>query len=237
MIADMHCHVVYGVDDGSKDWEMTKQMLQKAVENNVRILCCTSHAIPARGPFPWDTYLQHMQEMGEYINSEGLPLTLYTGCEIMYTEEAARMARRGELPTLGQSRYVLVEFMPITDWGQITVAAREFSNHGLKMVCAHVERYACLHEDMDRLYELHEDYGVICQMNASTILRSHGLFGDKFAKKALKAGLIDLAASDSHNVTERACNLKACYEMLRKDYGSEMASSLLEDMPQQILHR
>ncbi|MBR0215387.1 MAG: hypothetical protein IJL96_00570, partial [Clostridia bacterium] len=99
----------------------------------------------------------------------------------------------------------------------------------------HVERYQCLHEDMDRLYALHDDYDVICQMNASTVIRSHGLFGDKWARKALKAGLIDVAASDAHDLSARACNIAECRRILEKDYGAEMARELTEDMPYHIL--
>ena len=145
------------------------------------------------------------------------------------------MARRGEIPTLANRRYVLVEFLPISDWVQVQKAIREFANAGLQMVCAHVERYQCLHEDMDRLYEMHDEYGVICQMNASTILRSHGMFGDRWARKALKAGLIDVAASDAHNTSDRACNMKECRRILVKDYGEDKARELTEDMPYRIL--
>ncbi len=235
MIADIHHHIVYGVDDGSKDMEMSIGMLNKAVENDVGIICCTSHAMPSREPFPWKAYLEHIEKLGDYIQREQLPITLYTGSEILYTEQAAEMARRGEIPTLARGRSVLVEFLPIADWIQIQKAIREFANAGLQMICAHVERYQCLHEEMDRLYEMHDEYGVICQMNASTVIRSHGFFGDKWAKKAIKAGLIDVAASDAHNVSERACNMKECRRILTKDYGEEMARELTERMPQQIL--
>ncbi len=235
MIIDLHHHLVYGVDDGAKDLDMSKKMLQKAVENHVNVICCTSHATPGHAAFPWDTYLKHMETLGEWIIHENLPLTLYTGCEILFTEEAPEMARRGEIPTLANRKTVLVEFLPNAQWGQITRAVREFTNCGLQVVCAHVERYRCLHEDMDRLFELHEDYGVICQMNGSTIIRSKGLFGDKFARKALKAGLIDVAASDAHNAESRPCNMKACRDILSKEYGEELARELTEDMPYEIL--
>ena len=235
MIADIHHHIVYGVDDGSRDLETSIGMLKKAVENGVKGICCTSHAMPGHKPFPWKDYMAHLEELGAYIQKENLPLTLFTGCEILYAEKAAEMARRGEIPTLARGSHVLVEFLPITDWVQIQKAAREFANAGLRMVCAHVERYQCLHEDMDRLYALHDDYDVICQMNASTVIRSHGLFGDKWARRALKTGLIDVAASDAHDLSARACNIAECRRILEKDYGAETARELTEDMPYHIL--
>ena len=235
MIADIHHHIVYGVDDGSKNMEMSQAMLKKAVENGVEVICCTSHATPGHKPFPWDDYLAHLEEMGEYIVRENLPITLLPGCEILYTQNSATMARKGDVPTMAGRRFALVEFLPIADWQTIQNAAREFAYAGLQMVCAHVERYNCLREDMDHLYELHDDLGVICQMNCSTVIRSHGMLGDKWAKKVLKAGLIDVAASDAHNVSERACNISACREALTKNYGEDVARAMLEDMPWHIL--
>ena len=235
MIADIHHHIIYGVDDGSKDLEMSIGMLHRAVENDVKGICCTTHARPGHKPFPWKEYMTHIEELGGYIQKKNLPLSLFIGCEILYTEKAVEMARRGEVPTLNNRSHVLVEFLPITDWGQIEKAAREFANAGLQMVCAHVERYRCLREDMERLYTLHDEYDVICQMNASTVIRSHGLFGDRWVKKALKAGMIDVAASDAHDISGRACNMKECRRILARDYGEEKAREMTEEMPYHIL--
>lgn len=232
---DIHHHLVFGVDDGSRDFEMSQGMVRKAVENQVSSICCTSHCTPGHRPFPWESYMDHIKKLGNWIASEGIPLTLFSGCEILYTDVASRMAVQSEIPTLAGGKSVLVEFMPNVSWEMMCHACRDMGNHGLNMVIAHVERYQCLHENMKRLHELRDTYGTVLQMNCNTILKAHGLFGDRFARYALKGHLIDVAASDSHNVTSRACNMLACRDMLTKDYGEETAYMLTEEEPKKIL--
>ena len=43
---DIHSHILPGIDDGSKDWEMTKQMLKMAYEQGVRQMIATPHNYP-----------------------------------------------------------------------------------------------------------------------------------------------------------------------------------------------
>jgi len=43
---DIHSHILPGVDDGSKDWEMTMQMLKLAYRQGVRHIVATPHNYP-----------------------------------------------------------------------------------------------------------------------------------------------------------------------------------------------
>ena len=231
---DIHTHVVYGVDDGSRSLEMSQQMLRNAAESGVTGICCTAHARPGHRPFPAQDYLARLDILQRFARQEGLDLRLFSGCEIMYTSEAAAALRGGYLPTLGGTDNVLVEFMPDTPWGMIQHAVREMSNAGFHVLAAHVERYACLREEFSWLEELKE-MGCLLQMNAQTVLHSRGLMGDRWARKALKAGLIDVVASDMHNLTSRRGNLPEARGMLKRDYGEETAWRLTEENPRRIL--
>lgn len=232
---DIHTHVIYGVDDGSASPDMSRDMLRRASEQGVTALACTSHCTPGYRPFPRDRYLNRLEELQGFANREGLPLRLLTGCEILYTDRAVSMIRGGEIPTLNGTDRALVEFLPEASWDTVRRAVREFGNAGLRMVAAHVERYDCLRENLLRLREM-RDEGVLCQMNAETAVRSAGLFGDRWARKALKSGLIDAVASDAHNLSSRAPNLKEARQSLEKAYGGEMARRLLEEGPREILN-
>ena len=43
---DIHCHVLWGVDDASQDRETAKKMLQIAVEDGIEAILCTPHSLP-----------------------------------------------------------------------------------------------------------------------------------------------------------------------------------------------
>lgn len=232
---DIHSHVVFNVDDGSESLEMSREMLRRSAEQGVTDVICTSHVTPGYHPFPSDQYTGNLQILQDDVKNKGIDIKLHSGCEIMYTSEAARMLREGEILTLAGSSYILVEFMPDVLWSVIQDAVREFASAGLTVIAAHVERYACLYSDLSRLEELHS-LGVLCQMNGRTVLRAKRFMGDKWARKALSAGLIDLVASDMHNTTSRAQNLGEADRFLRKEFGDETANLLLKENPGRILH-
>lgn len=44
--ADMHCHMLYGVDDGAQDRETSRAMLDAAYADGTRTICFTPHCHP-----------------------------------------------------------------------------------------------------------------------------------------------------------------------------------------------
>ncbi len=231
---DIHTHVIYGVDDGSRSPEMSREMLVRSAEAGVTGICCTSHCTPGRRTFPAQEYLNRLEELRRFLQAEGIPLDLYQGCEIMYTSDAVRWAVGGFLPTLAETDWVLMEFLPETDWATLIHGIREMTNAGFLVTVAHVERYACLRDGMDRLEEI-RDHGALCQMNAATVVRARGMMGDRWARKALKSGLIDVVASDMHNLTNRPPNMGEGRETLKKMLGESEARRMTEETPLRIM--
>lgn len=52
---DMHSHILPGVDDGAKDVEEMKKMLQIAYDEGIRCIIATPHHHPHRGRAPVET--------------------------------------------------------------------------------------------------------------------------------------------------------------------------------------
>lgn len=46
---DMHSHILPGLDDGSKNMEMTLAMLRVAVEEGIGMIYTTPHCMPGKG--------------------------------------------------------------------------------------------------------------------------------------------------------------------------------------------
>ncbi len=210
------------------------EMLRASAAAGVTEICCTTHCRPGHREFPRQAYAERLEALRDFVWREDLRIELHAGCEIMYTSEAAAALRHGLIPTLGGTGNVLVEFMPETPWGMIQHAVREMGNAGFGVVAAHVERYACLRQEFSWLEEL-KDMGAALQMNAEAVLRSHGFLGDRWARRALKTGLIDVVASDMHNISSRRQNMREAWEILRKDYGESRAAELTELNPRKIL--
>ena len=231
---DMHHHLVYGVDDGPRGFEDMQQMILRAVNQQVSDIVCTSHATPRGHSFPKELYLRHLERAREWIAQEGIPMRLYTGCEVLYGDHSVRQLKEEMFPTLAGTDNVLVEFTPDTDFDRLCEAARLLGNAGYSVVFAHVERYQTL-RNLKHVQKLREEYGVYMQMNANTVTTKKGFFFDRWVRHMLDEGHIDCVATDAHNVTTRACNMRLCYEMLKERYGREAALDMCGGFQRKLL--
>ena len=231
---DIHHHLIYGVDDGARSFEDTQKMILRAVQENVSDIVCTSHATPGGKPFPADVYIRHMEKAREWIAQEGIPMRLYNGCEILYTESSARLLKEGHLPSLADTYNALVEFTPETDFKRMCDAARSIGNAGFNVIFAHVERYQAL-RNVAHVKELRDEYDVYMQMNANTIVTKKGFFFDRWVRHMLDECFIDCVATDAHNVSSRPCSMRICYEMLKERYGRETAREMCGGFQRNLL--
>lgn len=234
MLVDIHQHLLYGVDDGSKTLGDAQAMLRRACEQGVTHLVLTPHATPGEEKFPAEECSYQFQELQVWCDQEELPILLYSGAEILYTDATVRALTDMTVPTLAGTRHVLVEFLPTVTWEELQGAARRLGSVGYSPVFAHVERYRCL-RSLDRLAELHDDYQVITQVNANTFLRKKGFLENRWLRMAMEEELIDVAASDAHGMSFRPCQLGECYREIKKTYGTDMARRLCVEYPGYII--
>ncbi len=47
-VVDLHCHILPGIDDGSKDWETSLKLAQDAVNDGITHALCTPHTLNGR---------------------------------------------------------------------------------------------------------------------------------------------------------------------------------------------
>lgn len=222
-MVDIHQHVVFGVDDGPKSIETSMEMLYAAYRQGVTDIIATSHAYPAMQQFPRERYLNNIRALQQASNEKQIPINIYFGCEVFYSEIAIEQLRNGFLPTLAGSNYVLVEFDPTTDLNGICNAIRKMANNGYRVVVAHCERYPALYNALDTVQRLSTDFKTEFQMNAGTIIKRLPWKVKRFRDKMLDGRLVDYVASDAHNCTSRAVHLNEAYEAVSKRCGQEYA--------------
>jgi protein-tyrosine phosphatase len=89
--------------------------------------------------------------------------------------------------------------------------------------------------DVSRIEDLQE-LGALIQVNADSVLGIDGRHFKRYTKKLLKAGLVDVIASDSHGTKERVCNMKKCYEYVAKKFGDDYAQEIMQTTPENIIN-
>ena len=107
---DMHSHILPGLDDGSKNMEMTLAMLRVAVEEGIGTIYTTPHCMPGKGHPTLAKVEERIRLVQEAAEAEGIQITLKKGTEYYYIEEMSEWMEEGKIITLGDSHCVLVEF-------------------------------------------------------------------------------------------------------------------------------
>ena len=218
MYTDIHSHLIWGVDDGAETREETFRMLNEAAADGIGRIICTPHVTPGVYEFPEGVFQEHFREAEEYIATEGLPLQLYRGAEILYTDNTPRLLREKRVATMAGTNYALIEFSPTDSKGHIFDALQKVSSAGAIPILAHMERYPAI-EKIDLIRQLKSRFRVRMQVNARTLTRKVPFWRRKFFDSLFTEGLVDFIATDTHSMEGRGTCMSEGMRNLGEKYG------------------
>lgn len=222
---DIHSHILPGIDDGAKDWEQTDRMLQMQQEEGVTHIIATPHFDMEQNYQNPDKIRKLVAEANERAKEVAPAITLYTGCEVLYSPGVIDAYKKGDILTLADSQYLLVEFFPRSQYKEIEGAVASLIREGVIPVIAHVERYQYLMQEYDRLCELMK-MGAVMQMNSRSLLGRRFDKRVKLCRKMVQNGFIHFLGSDCHNEEERPPKMQEPYEAVAKYCGIQTAEEL-----------
>ncbi len=232
-MTDIHCHILYGVDDGAKDYEEALAMLEDAADQGITNIIATPHY--RQGMFPY--IIDDIKESYELISARaaGLGLGFRLGCEYHADSEMIDNIRNRRIATMAGSDYVLTEFSSEDPYIRIRNKLDELAANGFIPIIAHAERIRAFREDTLLLEEVRK-LGAKVQLNADSILGADGNTIRKACKKILKSDLADIVASDSHDLGGRRCRMSECMKHVASKYGEDRARKLFDTNPGEILN-
>lgn len=229
---DIHSHIIFDVDDGPKTLEDSRCLLEESYRQGVRTIISTSHRRKGMFETPEEKIAANFKQVQELAKQVADDLTVLYGAEIYYTSDILKKLEEGTFPSLGGTKYVLIEFSMNTPYKDIHSALGNVIRLGMTPVVAHIERYHCLENDEDKVSEL-INMGCYMQVNSSNVLKPK-LFGDryKFMKKRvqffLERDLVHFVASDMHNLDDRPPYMQKAYQLIVKKYGAARAEELFK---------
>ena len=206
---DIHTHILYGVDDGSENFETSKLLIEEEIKNNVDIVILTSHQN------------QESKNKDELINRfesfkkefSDYNISFYLGSEIYYYSNMIDDLKDGKLLTINNSKYVLVEFSTEIET-DITNIVYDLKINGYIPIIAHIERYPYL--DLKSYDEIKKNGGLI-QINSKSFERK---IYNKKLKYLLKKDLMDFISSDCHNA-KRNCDFEYAKKYIAKKFKNK----------------
>ena len=231
---DLHTHVLPGVDDGAKNTDEAMELVRMAFQNGTRTMFLTPHY---RGVFKKNKP-DHLREVFSLFcrqAEQAFPgMKLCLGNEVYFETEAPGKLLAGEILSLCDSQYALLEFRSASLRSQIITGVSETIRHGFTPIIAHIERYDIFCKDPTLVDEV-LDMGALLQLNADSVLGSNGFGVKRFCHKVLKEQKIHFIASDAHDALKRPPLLRECFLKVHKKYGGEYAHSLFYDNAQAVI--
>lgn len=199
--ADMHCHLVPGVDDGSKGLEETLECLRTMEEVGFNKVFVTPHFQVPRYPNQEDDIVNRFENLKRDVVANGTLNLQLAGVGGEYRIDSGFMERMAEPRFLltGGGKYLLLELSLHQMAMGIEETIFDLQMKGYEVVLAHPERYPYFSAGSDKLARL-KDMGVLFQNN---ILSFVGFYGDTARKKAfsmVEEGWTELLGTDMHNM-------------------------------------
>lgn len=225
---DMHCHILPEVDDGSRSLEDSLEMIQMEIEEGITDIMLTPHYI--MGKTDPDLIQAQYKKLQEEIKKQNYPVRLYLGNELFYHSDILEELQSGRALTLAGTAYVLVEFSIGISYQRMKRAFQELLMAGYRPILAHLERFECLLDDRERIFEL-IDMGVLMQANTNSFLRDETR---RFLVSLLEEEGIHLIGTDSHRPDWRPPKMRKALEVIYEHLEKEEMISLLIENPEHL---
>ncbi len=196
--ADMHSHLLPGLDDGSPDMETTLRLISGLRKLGFKKLITTPHIF-------WDFYKntpdiiqKKLGEVQEALLKTGLDVELSAAAEYFLDEHLAELlSQRAKLLSFSGNK-VLVEFSTM----HVSLAMREMLFEmqlaGYQPVLAHPERYIYLNSAREVFHELKEN-GCMLQLNILSLTGTYGKTVHDLANYLIEKDLYSFMGTDLHH--------------------------------------
>lgn len=214
--ADVHFHLLPGVDDGPADLADAVELARMAVAEGTATVVATPHV---RSDFLTDVQSlpERVAEVRRALADEGIALELLCGGELGH--DMVGRLRQDELEIIAQGppgwRWLLVE-TPFEGVDPAFQAATvELRERGFGIVLAHPERSADAALDGFAGLQRELRLGAMAQINALSIDGRHGREAEAAALRLVDQRIPAVIGSDAHGPT-RPPALRATSERLRE---------------------
>lgn len=223
VMVDLHCHLLPGIDDGSKSMAISLRLAREATENGITHALLTPHHMNGR-------YVNHKQDVikqtaafQKEIKEHQIPLTVFPGQEVRINGDLLAALDKDDILFADTgNRYLMLEF-PDDDVPHYTSRMIfDLQQREITPVIVHPERNTKIMDKPNLLYGLLEK-GCLSQITASSYVGTFGKKVERFSKQLIAAGQGYVFASDAHDLPGRKYEMRQAFEKLSQEFGQDLA--------------
>lgn len=233
-LVDLHCHLLWDLDDGCRTAEETIEAARVLSAVGYAEVVATPHVQTRYGGADGHLVAARLAEARTLLGREGVELALHGGGENVLDEAFLARAGGPETRPLGERpRYALVEVPFQADVPELAQLVERAVAAGTTPVVAHPERCAAFAQPARAAEAVR--LGAALQLNLGSLIHRHGPRAQVLAERFLGEGLYAVAATDLHAPEGADEWIVEALEALETRGGRRELQRLCEDNPRRVL--
>jgi protein-tyrosine phosphatase len=234
-VIDLHTHILPDVDDGVRTEDEAVEFARAAEADGVETIVATPHCKEAVWENDLEKVLRDLEKLRSRLTAEGVAVEVLPGAEVHLCSELVERVADGRAPTLGNNgKTLLLELSLNQPPVELENLVFQLKLAGILPLFAHPERIRFFQDDVRR-YESVVRLGAFGQITTGSIT---GLFGEtaqEFSEELLRKGLVQVIASDAHNLRGRPPILRPAVAAAADLVGAEFAERMVREAPRAFL--
>jgi len=219
---DMHNHILFGIDDGSKILEYSIEMIHQMMNLGFKKLIFTPHVISDYYPNTKETISVPFLALKDYVLANNLKIQLEYAAEHLIDDVFIQDLKSNPDNILSfGNKNVLIETPFINQPIQLEQVIFELINKGFTPILAHPERYVYLQSDYELAEKIFET-GVKFQINLLSLISHYSPQSTKLAKYLIENKRYHYISSDAHKLSH--------IEQLKEVYSSKLFGKIEVDL-------
>lgn len=197
---DIHCHMLPGVDDGSKSNEESLACMKVMHDAGFERMICTPHYQYPRFPNIEEDIIQRYENMKlDFVsaNAHGIPQLKGVAGEYRVDSGFADRIKQNKFLLVG-GKYLLTEFSLHQQVIGLDQVMFDLQMKNYEIILAHPERYPYYSSASSKLQHL-KDMGVYFQVNILSLIGFYGEGPKRKAFEMIEKGWVEFLGTDMHN--------------------------------------
>jgi protein-tyrosine phosphatase len=228
---DLHCHLLWGVDDGAKTLEDSLEMASALVDLGFARVAASPHNRPQYAPRA--LALERLTHVRQALSDAGIPLVLEENAENFFQDEGLLgVLGTPDARMIGRGPFMLIEAPYTAPLPALTEIIFRMKLKGVTPLIAHPER--CLEFERPGRAAEAVHAGAFLQLDVGALVGRYGPRAKKVAQELLDEDLYAVGATDLHSpVGAREWVAKSLRE-LENRMGGETLARLMRESPERI---
>ncbi|TCZ73140.1 tyrosine-protein phosphatase [Flaviaesturariibacter aridisoli] len=199
LVADMHSHLVPGIDDGAPDVETSLVLIEGLQRLGYRKLYTTPHILSDMYPNTPETIGAGLATLQSALREAGNDVPLSAAAEYFVDAHFAAMVKEQQPLLRLRDNLILVEASTFSAPLEFKEVLFELQLQNYQPIIAHPERYTYLKQDPGYLDDLRYN-GCFFQLNLMSLAGHYGALSKELAENLIRKGFYDFVGTDIHHV-------------------------------------